>query len=668
MKFHQRAAVAGQQPLFLPDSRWVAPELPSFKSARPPRLAIDLESKDKDLQTLGPGWRRDAKIIGLALGTDDGNRWYLPTGHEGGGNLDEGIVQDWARDELNAYEGDIVGANLGYDLDGLANWGVTFPKVKVFHDVQVVEPLLDEWRFKYNLDALSLDYLGVGKDEALLNDGAAAFGFPKGEVKSNLWRLPANLVGPYAEGDVDRPLRILDLQLPRITAEDLDEIYTVERKLIPILVAMRRRGVRINEKKVEIARRHFIAEREKWLTIVRDFCGPTAELLEPASLANGLKERGINVPDTPKSGVPSVTRIFLERHQHDPLARAILNGRKFNTLINTFLDSQIMGHAVRGRVHPTFKQGKDDDGGSLARFAGSHPNLQFIPAREADWQEDQNIAPMVRGVFEPEEGEDWLRADASQIEYRFLTNFAVGKGAEEARERYRTDPKTDFHKLAATMLHVDPEDKIKRKRVKNTNFAAVYGAQVPKLADTFGCTIPEAEEFFAEYRANLPFVMDTFDAAAKWAKKRGYVVTILNRRMRFPFFGPVNYKRKIPSKLFRSREEAYEYYVRDKNLYRGKSVRAVERVDTYTALNKKDQGSSADHMKKSMVDIYEAGLFDVTGPFLVTVHDETGSSIPRTKAGREAVKETVYLMENSIKMKVPILVDHSLGADWGSCD
>lgn len=667
MNFRQKVAINGQQPLFVPDSTWSAPDLPNLAGRGFKRISVDVETKDPDLQTMGPGVRRGAKIVGLAVGIDRGPRWYFPVGHQGGGNLDERIVRSWAKEELDPLAVDVVGAQLTYDLDFLGEWGITFPNATAFHDVQVAEPLIDEWRDEYKLDALSADYLGIGKDEELLRRAGEAYGFPPEKLKNNLWRLPANLAGPYAEGDVDRPLRIIEKQLPLLEADGQMPVYNIERQLIPILVAMRRSGVRVNMERLARSREYFVAERDRWTAELKRLAGPKAELNEAESLVAALEAENIVVPRTKKTDRPSVTRILLERYQRIPLVRVILNGRKFNTLITTFLDSQIAGHQINGRIHPTFKQGRDDDGGSLARFAGVNPNLQFIPARESDWQEDKHIAPLVRGLFEPEQGEDWQRDDMSQIEYRLLVHFAVGRGAEEARQRYRDDPKTDYHKFVAEMLGADPEDKVKRKRVKNTNFAKGYGAQAPKLADTFGCSVEEAEAFVIEYEEKLPFSKDTFDAAARWAKKQGFVSTILGRRMRFPHWGPDNYQRKIPGTLFRSREAAVQYYLREGNTYRGRVPRAIERVNTYMALNRKLQGSNADIMKKSMVDAWNAGICKVIGPYKVTVHDELGSSIPRTKAGDEAGKELVRMMENAVVLKVPVLVESERGANWGEC-
>ena len=926
--FHQRAAEGGQLPLFVPDRKWSPPvELPSLQGVG--RIAIDIETKDPDLRARGPGFRRGAKVIGLAVGTDDGRRWYFPTGHEGGGNLDEGVVKRWAKAELGGFSGEVVGANLGYDLDGLATcWGVELPNVKAFHDVQVAEPLLDEDRFEYNLDALSRDYLGEGKDERLLSEAGAAYGFTGSAVKKNLWRFPAGLVGPYAEGDVDRPLRIIEKQLARLEGEGLMRVYDVERRLIPILVAMRRRGVRIDVPKAEALRRRMRVRLDGIVAELKRVAGPKAELGEAASLGPALEARGIHVPRTAKTNVPSITKVFLEAYKSDELVKIILEGRKVSTIISTFLDSQILGFAVGGRIHPTFNQLKNDEGGTIGRFclsggtpvmipggtkviqdiregdevycydkdrrltigrvkwsgktglrpvirvmfkglynkkpvalvmtashpvrltsgeyrsagdlktgdrvmaltrsgnsgysllrifgdhrkkaqsehrtvfmikngylpdvvhhvdetrsnngaenleghtrsshqkvhmsheeavrraylghirsggtavramndaktvwsmlrappkemkdryesgqtvsriaremsvakgtvkkrlrafgiepvpnnhhvvsieelpglhevydieveehhnfianevcvhnSGSNPNLQFIPAR------DEELAPRIRGIFVPEEDEDWQRDDASQIEYRFLTHYAVGKGAEEAREAYRRDPKTDFHKMCAQMLGVDPEDKVRRKRVKNTNFCKVYGGGLPKIAVTFGCSVEEATEFVTEYDKKLPFVKETYDAAARWAQRRGYIVTILNRRQRFKFWEPRgNFDRRAVPLLKTAALEKYGS--------------GIVRAWAFTALNKKLQISAADMLKKGMVDAWEAGVCRIIGPYLITLHDELDNSIPRTKAGDEAGRELTRIMEKAITLSIPIIVDRTRGKDWGEC-
>jgi len=652
-----------------PGERWRAPaQLPSLRGVK--RLSFDLETRDEQLSELGPGVRRDPKtnyIVGWAIGTDDGRRFYFPVRHEGGGNLDPKLISRWARAELNAFDGELVGAHLLYDLDWAANEGVTFENVRAFHDIQNAEPLIDEWRFSYAMEQLSRYYLGIGKEQTLLEQAAEAYGFSKNEasIKTNLWRLPAEFVGPYAEGDVDRPLRIFEKQEIELKTQGLERVYEVERKLIPLLLAMRRRGVKINVGRAEEVTDKLKNRIKEMSARLVHLAGKSATFTANETLAKALKERGLPVPETPTSGKIdpktgrkrpiklSVKKAFLEKYQsRDELCALIMEGRKLTTLVNTFMTGHILGHHVNGRIHCNFNQLKSEEGGTIARFSSSDPNLQNVPAR------DKDLAPIIRSIFEPETDEDWERLDESQIEYRLLVNFARGPGAEEARELYRTDPTTDFHIMAGDMIGADAADDFVRKRVKNTNFCKVYGGGDAKLAETFGCSIPEAKSFSDKYDQELPFVSYTYDEAMKWANRRGFIETLLGRRQRFPLYEPSfgNYgdERKPPL--------PYEAAL-------AKYGPRIKRAWTYMALNRKLQASAADVMKKAMVDGWEAGVFSPTvlGAPLLTIHDELDNSKPRNRIGEEAMVTLKRIMEIGFKdvLRVPIVCDRETGPNWG---
>jgi DNA polymerase I-like protein with 3'-5' exonuclease and polymerase domains len=632
----------------LPPVDWSPPqEFPSLGGCK--RISIDVETKDVDLQTLGPGVRRPGNyVVGLAVGADDGRRWYFPTRHEGGGNLDEALVWRWAREELNGFRGRVTGAYMGYDLDWLFENGVTFAGCAGFDDVQIAEPLIDEWRYSYGLDALATDYLGERKKDAQLWEAARLMGWETDrEIKQNLWRLPAGYAGLYAEGDVDLPLRVFAAQAPKLEEQGLGTIYSVESRLIPILVHMRRRGVPVDVDRADEIRARLVIERDKYVAEMRRLSSPAAELMAPDSFVQYLRDDGIHPPLT-KTGKPSINKQFLLEHAGHPLCDAIRAGRRVNTIITTFLDGHILGHHINGRLHCEWKQLKGDDGGTIARMSAANPNLGNLPAR------DDELAPLIRSVFIPEEDCDWQRDDMSQIEYRLLAHFAVGPGSDDVRRMYNEDPKTDFHKYCASMCGIDPEDKRRRKAVKNINFGKTYGARAGKLGMLIGCSKAEAQEFIDLYEANLPFTVSTFNAAQRWAEKHGYVTSILGRRQHFSLWEPVdNWDEKRPP--FRKPEALAEYGPRIK-LYK-----------TYAALNRKNQSSNADIMKKSMVDAWEAGVCDVLGAYYITVYDELDTPIPRTRQGDEAGKELTRIMERAVKLRVPVLVESERGKTWGDC-
>lgn len=642
--------------LLAPESEWTAPDvLPSLSGVK--RISLDVETNDPNLKELGPGTiRGDAYVCGLAVGIDNGPRFYLPTRHQGGGNMDEGLIWRWAKEELNNFEGIVVGAKLIYDLDHLWNYGVTMPKVQRFHDIQIAEPLLDETKFEYNLESLAKEYLGENKVETLLVEAAKSFGFgtSNDDIKANLWRMPASYVGPYGEGDADLPLRILDKQLVKLEELGLLELFDMESQLLPILLAVRRRGVRVNVDGAGEVRAKLVAARDTALARVRRLAGPKAELMAPDSFAQALVDRGLPVGRTAKSGQWSITKGWLTSHAGDELVDGILEGRKLNTIITTFIDGHIFNHAINGRIHCEFVQLKDGDGGTGSRFSSRNPNLQNVPSR------DEELAGLVRSLFLPDEGCDWECQDQSQMEYRLQVHYARGVGAREAREKYINDPSTDFHKMCAEFIGIDPEDKSQRKQVKSLNFSKTYGALAPKIALQFGCTLDEAKAFIAKYEAALPFTVTTFNDAQAAAQKNGFVRSILGRYAHFPLWEPTdNFKQKREfrqSPLPRARAEA---------AYGDKIIRA----NTYKALNNILQFSNADYTKKTMVDVWNAGLCtsDNLGAFLLQVHDELDYSVPRTVKGDEAVREAKHIMETAIKLRVPVMVSSKRGPTWGSC-
>lgn len=652
----------------LPPVEWMPPaEMLRLNGVK--RLCIDVETRDPDLRERGPGSHRDAYIVGLALGTDDGRRAYYPVRHEGGGNLDEASVRRYAQEVLGEFTGEIVGAHLLYDLEMLSTWDVSFKAVRGFHDVLLAEPLIDEWRFGgYSLDAVAGYELGESKKQTVLDKAAAHYGWhDEAAVKGNLWQLHSSYVGDYGEGDADLPLRILEKQLPMLASQGLMEVYDLERELIPMLLAMRLRGVKVNVARAEKAQARLIEERDQCLAQARHIAGTQhVELMAPESFARALSERGLQFPVTCKTGKPSITKGWLEANEGDALVDAIQAGRRVEKVINTFIGG-ILEHQVKGRIYAQFPQLKSENGGTIARFSSKQPNLQNQPAR------DEELGPLTRSIFEAEEGEEWERQDESQIEYRLLVHFASSAkdkqgrplaGADDARRAYVENPATDFHEFADNLMPSlrarYPEVKTRRKYVKNLNFCRVYMGGDDKLAATAKCTLAEAKSFSQTYNRELPFVRQIGLLAMERANERGYITTLLGRRQRFTLWekgGTYNSGTK------QERKDRMLPYDEAKKAY-GANIKPAF---THAALNRALQGSAADVLKKAMRDTWKAGICDVLGALLITVHDESNYSVPRTKEGQEAAAEARYIMENCVKLNVPLRVDYERGPNWGEC-
>ena len=214
------------------------------------KIAIDCETRDPNLLTKGPGGvRRDGYIVGVSVATDDGFAEYYPVRHEAGGNLNPQNVFDWLRDQMKT---DIpkVGANLPYDMEWLLTENVKLGGLK--YDVQVAEPLLDEDRITYKLDALAEYYLGEHKDEAQMIEAGIRRGIKPSEIKGNIWRLHAAEVAHYGRKDADLPIRIFAQQEVLLKDEKLWDLFLLESQIIDVLVAMRQKGVRVD---IDLAKR-----------------------------------------------------------------------------------------------------------------------------------------------------------------------------------------------------------------------------------------------------------------------------------------------------------------------------------------------------------------------------------------------------------------------------
>lgn len=610
-------------------------------------IGLDIETRDPELGNKGPGcYRRDGFVVGVGIAYNVEHAVYYPVGHTT--NTNRNIKRlasfwDWFRDQAQRYKGTVVGANLAYDLDWLAAaHDVRFPHARI-EDVQWAEALLDENRLKYSLEVLAQEYLGDGKR----TDELKKYGE---HYILNMHRIDPGHAGEYCEDDAIKALRIIAKQRPRLTADGLDRVWDLECRGAHILLEMRRRGVRIDLDRANQASQELRAEVKAGKERLREMIGFGIDPWSADSLERGFDKLGLQYPRTKPSknfpkGKPSFRKAWLQAHTHE-FAREIVFVREMDKTAGTFVESYILDGHVNGRLHTQFHPLKGDTNGTVSgRYSSSNPNLQNIPARHP------KLGPLMRSMFIPEEDHDWGSADWSQIEYRLLAHVCDAVPSVDSAElirRYRSDPTTDFHVMAAEIAGVD------RKTAKNINFGVVYGMGVPALAMYLGVPIDEAEKILAEFHARAPYLRGVYDWAGRRANSKGYVKTLLGRRRRFTDY-VVGYGQRAT--FFKDADEAAEHAI--------KTGSVVQRAGTHKALNAILQGSAADLMKQAMVNAWEAGLFaeGLLIPHL-TVHDEMNVSVPRTRAGREAFDEMRRIMETAVELAVPVLVDAKLGATW----
>jgi DNA polymerase I-like protein with 3'-5' exonuclease and polymerase domains len=605
------------------DSEWVAPtEFPDLSMHD--CVAIDLETCDTELIKEGPGWpTKRGYVIGIAVSAN-GFSGYYPIRHESG-NMDEKRVIEYIKSICEDGSIEKVFHNAQYDIGWLTTLGI---EVKGrLHDTMVAMALIDENRFSYTLNSIVGDYLGERKNELKLKEAAAAFGV---DPKSEMYKMPAQFAGEYAEADARLTLKLHEKLSWEIAKDNLETVYDMECKLINVILSMTKRGVRVDIPKSMRLIERFKNKEKKLLKRVKNLTNLNVEIWSAASIAKAFDAMNLPYDRTEKTNAPSFTKLFLTDHPHE-LPRLITQARELNKLQGTFLHGMLK-YQKNGRIHSHINQIRSDSGGAISgRFSYNHPNLQQVPSRG-------QFAADIRKLFIPEMGEYWLKADYSQQEPRLLTHFArVAKqdGAVEVQEAYQKED-LDFHQQTADMAGIN------RKLAKTIGLGVIYGMGYNKLARELDMEPQEAKKMMNSFHDRVPFMKGMLEFVMNRANERGIIRTLMGRKCRFDLWEPVTWgvHKALPF-----------------NQAKTEHGMAIKRAYTYKALNRLIQGSAADQTKKAMVDIYEQlGIVP-----LIQVHDELDCSVKNEKE----VKDIKEIMETCVDLHVPSKVDTDMGESWG---
>lgn len=609
------------------------------------RVCIDVETRDDLLTKLGPGVRRGAYIVGYSFAIEGGPSFYVPMRHAGGGNVENPAnAIAYLRDQAKQFRGTIVGANLQYDLDFLAEEGVTFTP-EWFRDVQIADPLIWELHDSYSLENIALRRGLQGKNEEQLRRAAQDWGV---DPKKELWKLPGRHVYDYAVGDVDLPLKILREQEKDIESEDIQAIFDLESRLMPVLLKMRRRGVLIDQPHLQRVEDFAIVECGKSLEEVKHHTGRSLvmdDVMKPGAVAPVLESIGVRL-DTTSLGKPSIDKDLLEKIDH-PVATALARARRLYKLRNTFVAS-IRSHMTNGRIHASFNQlrgasadsaieGADDEKGArYGRLSSCDPNIQQQPGR------DPEFAKLWRCIYLPEPGMLWAACDYSKQEPRVLTHYAEltkCRGAKAFADKLRTDlDACPYKELAAITKTGYKETKIiylglsysmgGAKLCRTLKLPTVWKpGRDGKLREMAG---PEGAALFKAFHDGAPFIRDLNYKIQDAIQARGYIRTLLGRKIHFPMkeFPTVNPVTR--------KEERYDW--------------------AHKGLNRLIQGSSADQTKRAVINLDDAGHY-----LQLQVHDEVDGSVRDEREGESMGR----IMRNAVELTVPMRVDVEIGPSWG---
>jgi|TARA_E500000081_G_scaffold139976_1_gene156597 DNA polymerase I-like protein with 3'-5' exonuclease and polymerase domains len=611
-------------PLFTAQTEWIEPE--EYPDLRPyDEIAIDLETRDPDLKTMGSGSViGNGEVVGIAVAVP-GRKYYFPIAHGSGPNMDRKKTLEWFKDIL-ASDAIKIFHNAMYDVCWIRSMGFKINGLIV--DTMIAASLIDENRFRYDLNSLSWDYLGHGKNEVALNEEAKSRGL---DPKSEMWKLPAMYVGSYAEKDAELTLELWQIFKKEIIHQDIESIFNLETDLFPCLVDMRFLGVRVDSNKASLLKQELETEEKKILLAISKETTIEPQIWAARSIAKVFDKLSLPYERTAKTNSPSFTKNFLQEHEH-PVVKMIARAREINKAHTTFIDT-ILRYEHKGRIHADINQIRSDQGGTVTgRFSYSNPNLQQLPARNKD------LGPMIRSLFLPDEGRTWGCFDYSQQEPRLVVHYASlykFPSVNDVIDNYENDAAADFHQTVADMAEIP------RTQAKTINLGLFYGMGKAKLQAELGVSKDKAAELFDQYHAKVPFVKQIMNAASNRAQERGQIRTLLGRLCRFHLWEPNQFgmHKALPH------EEALREH-----------GPGIKRAYTYKALNKLIQGSAADMTKKAMLDLYKEGIVAH-----IQIHDELCVSVESP----EQAKKIVEVMENAVNLEVPNKVDYEKGNTWG---
>ena len=554
----------------------------------------------------------EAELVGMSFSVEENKAFYVPVS----ANREEALRIVNIFKPLYENEKILkVGQNIKYDLEVLANYGVTL-KGKMF-DTMIAHYVLQPELY-HNMDYLAeiyLKYKTIHIEELI---------GPKGKGQKNMRDLNPQDVYEYAAEDADITLKlknILEKELEKAGVEHL--FYDIEMPLMPVLASMEMNGVcldtvSLKETSEVLTNRLKVIENK-----IYELSGETFNIASPKQVGEILfdKLKIVEKAKKTKTGQYVTNEEVLQglKHKHEIVGN-ILEHRGLKKLLGTYVDAlPSLINKRTGRIHTSFNQTI----ASTGRLSSSDPNLQNIPVRGEEGKE-------IRKAFIPEPGCLFFSADYSQIELRVMAHLSNDENMIEAfREGY------DIHAATAAKIYKEDMNEVsrdQRTKAKRANFGIIYGITIFGLAERLDISRDEAKQLIDGYFETYPKVKEYMETAKETARKNGYVETLFKRRR----------------------------YLADINS-RNATVRGFAERN---AINAPIQGTAADIIKVAMINIYNRFNNEgVRSKMILQVHDELNFSVYPDE--KEKVEKIVLEeMQGAFSMKVPLVADCGWGKNW----
>jgi DNA polymerase-1 len=558
-----------------------------------------------------------AGIVGIAFSDAPRDADYVPLGHRSL-TATPTLGADEALDVLRPLLEDPAIAKSGHDLKFdaivLARHGVTLRGLDM--DTMLGSYLLDSSRSEHTLEDLALEHTSY---KALAEEDVCG----RGVKALSLADMPVEATVDFAGERADLVGQLAPRFKALLAQEQLTAVYeTIERPLIPVLVAVERAGIRIDGPALAAQSQQLEQELAQRTAQIYEVAGGEFNINSPKQLSEILFDK-LRLPVLKRTGASRAPSTAVEVLEELALAhelpRQILEWRALMKLKGTYIDAlpQLVNPDT-GRVHTCFNQAV----ASTGRLSSSDPNLQNIPIKTALGRE-------IRRAFIADPGHVLISADYSQIEFRVLAHLSEDPVLVDA---FREG--ADFHERTALKIFGansgrDPHQL--RSIAKMVNYALLYGKSAFTLSKDIGVTQQEAQTFIDGYFAGFPRVRAFLDRTLEEARATGIVKTAYGRRRLVADLNSRDFQRRS----------------------------AAERM----TVNMPIQGTAADILKRAMIDVHAALAPHPDARMILTVHDELVFEVPRARAEAYAALVRQH-MQGAAALNVPLTVDIGIGENW----
>jgi len=569
----------------------------------------------------------DANLVGLSLAIGKDKACYIPLAHQTDSpQLDYKTVLAALQPLLINPCILKVGHNLKYDLIVLSNYGITISPIA---DTMLMSYALDAGKNGHGMDELAERHL---KYQTIKFSEVARIG----KAIKTFDHVPIDQATAYAAEDADVTLQLYHIFRPRLIAEKMMHVYErLERPLIAVIAAMERQGIRISRTLLDTLGQEFSNQMAQLETVIYQLAGRTFNVGSPKQLGEILfDEMGLSLPQNTNSAskikVPKKTKTGAYVTDVDVLESLaavghvlparVLEWRSLAKLKSTYVDSLVAAISPKTeRVHTSYSLATTSTG----RLASSDPNLQNIPIRTENGRK-------IRQAFIADPGYKIASLDYSQIELRLLAHMANVPALVDAFRKG-----ADIHTTTAATMFGLPSDQIDatlRRKAKAINFGIIYGMSPFGLSQQLGIPQGEAAAHIKTYFETYPGIQNYIEQTKNFARRYGYVKTLWGRK-------------------------CYTPGIQDHNP-------AIRQFAERQAINAPLQGSNADIIKRAMIHIPPLlQNFNSNTRMLLQVHDELIFEVPEIELDTTlpAIKK---LMENTMSLKVPLVVGIGTGDNW----